>query len=439
MARVFLSSTYKEMIPYRDAAIRAIEACGHECVRMENFPAEDQPVEQYCRDQVRGCEKFVLVLGLLYGSSPPGTDTSYTEREFDAASEDPPRERLVFVPAPVAPTNVTEILQTLESAEVARQVAKQRTFMARARAGRMAQPFVSPEDLKDRIVRSLTSQLVPGETIIHAPRDVGKIWPKICDRVPQLGDFARQFDTVAPGVPQVFVLHGRSADQHASCVERLICRNIRRLQKTVAPDPDSRAVEFPAPEPPDPDEIPISRFLCDLIPVLCRSNPARDPRPEHLCAAGLASGAQYIVMRHVMRISRWTAEMQAFWASPYLRLWDSVAGVYAGQQGQTAPPRFLIFMEFKHGPNEGAAFRASMASLLAARPKPAGAPAATVYLLPELKDVDDSAIETWLENFRDKMVAPFRTQTAEQLFPQTPLPMGEVETKLKTYLGLSDI
>jgi hypothetical protein len=428
------------MIPYRDAAFETIKAFGHQCVRMEDFPAEDYSAEQYCREQVRKCEIFVLILGLLYGSSPEGSEISYTEREFDAASEEPPITRLVCVPDPKASTNVAETIQTLEPGEVGQQVGRQREFSARVRKGRMTQPFKSPTDLKDLIVRSLRAHLVKEEATIQAPSEVGSMWPKICDRQPQLGDFARVFDTPAAGTPQIFVLHGRATDQHASCVERMICRNIRRLEKIVAPDPDSRAVEFPAPEPPDPDDIPISRFLCDLIPVLGRSNPARDPRPEDLCVAGIASGAQYVVLRHLLKVSGWTPERQSFFAGSYLRLWDSVAENYAAQVGKAALPRFLIFLEFKHGEGEGAAFRTLMTGLLAGRtPKPASPAAASIHLLPELRDVDDGALETWVENFRHRMVKPYLMQTAEELFPETPLPMSDVETKLKRYLGWRDV
>src|SRR5258708_7579618 len=314
MPRAFLSSTLTEMDAYRAEARKAIEKCGCEFVGMEEFAAADSTVEQYCCKKVRECEIFVLVLGSLYGSSPDkdGARISYTEREFDVASENPPAARFVFVPDLKAQLNTTQAGRRLKEAgyDMNRQYDDQKTFIERVIKGRQRQYFKSPDHLKDLIERTLTEHLQP---LLRpaAPRlelvPVGRMLPLICDRKPQTGDFRLRFDKAGPGVPEIFVLHGRSEDQLASCVERLICLNILRQEKTVAPDAANRAVEPPAPSPPDPDEIVISRFLSDLFPILSRIYVTpRDPKPEHLCEAGAASGAPYIVLRHLFRVSTWT-------------------------------------------------------------------------------------------------------------------------------------
>jgi formylglycine-generating enzyme required for sulfatase activity/energy-coupling factor transporter ATP-binding protein EcfA2 len=85
---VFLSSTAKDLRPYRDAIFLAISGLdGFHCVRMEDFGARDWEADAYCRARVAECNVFVGLIGHLYGSSPPGSKTSYTEREYEAAIE----------------------------------------------------------------------------------------------------------------------------------------------------------------------------------------------------------------------------------------------------------------------------------------------------------------------------------------------------------------
>jgi hypothetical protein len=439
MAKVFLSSTFTEMQLYRQAARDAIVNLRHDCVGMEDFPAEDYTAEQYCRERVRECEVFVLVLGLLYGSSPDkdGSGISYTEREFDAASEDPPKLRLVFRPGPSSQTNLAPAQQSLraEHYDLNKQYDQQGAFLRRASQGRMAQPFNTPDELKNLIIRSLTDHFHKPDNSAVPQRPVGRMLPLICDRIPQTGDFGLKFDSAAPGCPEIYILHGRPEDQIANCVERLICRSILRIEKSIAPEADRRAVEFPTPSPSDPDEIVMSRFLCEILPQISKNYVMpRDPGPQHLCEAAAACGAPYIVLSHWMPIRNWTGEMEAFFAGPYLRLWDAVARTYSEKERWPTPPRFVIFFEFRHGAGEGGVFRAAVAKTL---PRTAAPPSASLHLLPPLTDVDEPALATWLQNLGDRLLRPFAGQTIEQLFPNPPLPMREVESKLRIYLGMN--
>lgn len=84
--KVFLSSTARDLGPYREAVYRAIQRCdGCECVRMEDFGARDWAADDFCRSRVAECDVLVGLVGGLYGSSPPGSQTSFTEREYEAA------------------------------------------------------------------------------------------------------------------------------------------------------------------------------------------------------------------------------------------------------------------------------------------------------------------------------------------------------------------
>jgi tetratricopeptide (TPR) repeat protein len=75
MMNVFLSSSVKDLAPYREAAYRAIQGLeGYHCVRMEDFGAVDRQADDFCRGKIGECQLFVGIVGHLYGSCPAGSD-----------------------------------------------------------------------------------------------------------------------------------------------------------------------------------------------------------------------------------------------------------------------------------------------------------------------------------------------------------------------------
>src|SRR5580700_3080556 len=83
---VFLSSVALGLEECRDAAYRAIEGLdGYHCDRMEDFGARDAPPIEVCLKRVRSADIFVGIVGQRYGRRPPGSETSYTEEEYNAA------------------------------------------------------------------------------------------------------------------------------------------------------------------------------------------------------------------------------------------------------------------------------------------------------------------------------------------------------------------
>jgi hypothetical protein len=105
--RVFISHTselrdFPKGESYVAAVERAISATGHVIVDMKDFPAADQAPAQLCTERVQGCEVFVGVIGLRYGSPVRAKpEVSYTELEFDTATE-AGLARLVFLLDPSA-------------------------------------------------------------------------------------------------------------------------------------------------------------------------------------------------------------------------------------------------------------------------------------------------------------------------------------------------
>ncbi|MEV6694964.1 tetratricopeptide repeat protein [Micromonospora sp. NPDC051196] len=100
--RIFISHT-SDMAAYPDreasfvrAAIDAVNRAQLVPVDMAFFAARDSQPAAFCQEQVRACEVYVAVVGFRYGSIVPDASVSYTELEFQTATE-AGLTRLVFL------------------------------------------------------------------------------------------------------------------------------------------------------------------------------------------------------------------------------------------------------------------------------------------------------------------------------------------------------
>jgi formylglycine-generating enzyme required for sulfatase activity len=145
---VFLSSTAKDLGPYRDAVYKAISGLdGFHCVRMEDFGARDWAADAFCRAKVAECAVFVGLIGHLYGSLPPGSRTSYAEREYEVAVEKN-LPRLLFFAADDLPMSPS--LREEDSLWK-----RQQKFRKRALTERIGAFFRAPDSLATHVVKAL--------------------------------------------------------------------------------------------------------------------------------------------------------------------------------------------------------------------------------------------------------------------------------------------
>lgn len=85
--QVFISSTYKDLINERQAAVSAILKSGHIPAGMELFNANDRSQWQTIKEWIDESDVFVLILGGRYGSIDNDSGKSYTELEYNYALE----------------------------------------------------------------------------------------------------------------------------------------------------------------------------------------------------------------------------------------------------------------------------------------------------------------------------------------------------------------
>ncbi len=83
--KVFLSSTYNDLIEYRKAAHDALEQIGLHVVWMEAFGARPEESTKACLDEIENCELFIGIYAHRYGWIPDKDEFSITEQEFNHA------------------------------------------------------------------------------------------------------------------------------------------------------------------------------------------------------------------------------------------------------------------------------------------------------------------------------------------------------------------
>jgi formylglycine-generating enzyme required for sulfatase activity len=150
---VFLSSTAKDLQPWRDAVHAAIgKMSGLHCVRMEDFGAIDAAPVEVCRQKVAECDLFVGLVGHFFGSRPEGSELSYTQIEYEEA-KDRKKPRLLFLADddfPLSPRLGREPEEAYD-----RQVA----FRAQVQSERTIVRFHEPDKLATFVVAALQSYL----------------------------------------------------------------------------------------------------------------------------------------------------------------------------------------------------------------------------------------------------------------------------------------
>ncbi|MFZ1643054.1 MAG: DUF4062 domain-containing protein [Candidatus Contendobacter sp.] len=86
--RVYVSSTYMDLVEHRKAVKAALERAQFDVECMEKYPAFDERPQDKCLEDVAQCDYYVLILALRYGFQPPRDNPeklSITQLEYEEA------------------------------------------------------------------------------------------------------------------------------------------------------------------------------------------------------------------------------------------------------------------------------------------------------------------------------------------------------------------
>lgn len=145
--KIFLSSTYKDLIGHREVAARAIERLGQQGIRMEVFGARPVEATNACLEEIADCDALIGIYAHRYGYVPCGQLKSITEQEYDFAMENnkPTFCFIVDEDYPWPPKFI--------EAEPGRQ--QLQAFLKRIQATVVTEIFTNPDDLAFKVAASL--------------------------------------------------------------------------------------------------------------------------------------------------------------------------------------------------------------------------------------------------------------------------------------------
>jgi len=339
---VFISSTAKDLAPFRTAAIAKIERLdGWKCVNMERFGARAGPTVEVDKKLVQQCKLFVGLLGHLYGNCPKGSTTSYTEHEYEAAvTANIPR--LMFV-AEEGVAVSPELLRADSDPE--RQVAFRKRVM---NSGEIAGRFDNPKDLAADIVIAIGNEEkwqapVPPD----APRrGRGEIVSKLCNRVSQEMQFWKNFRLalkMTPGLPQIYVIRGDEREAPGSLVARFRFKNIQEYANKTWPADgvvSYRLVPWPSTDEENIRQARLTELLFDKWEAGDAPTTSEEKAGVLFARQIAARRDKIMVVKHDIRAADWDARTLNClkW---YFGFWDDAGRELAGS---ASPPQCVIFL-----------------------------------------------------------------------------------------------
>jgi Domain of unknown function (DUF4062) len=155
--KVYISSTYLDLIEYRAAVDRTLRRMGHDVIGMEQYVAEgSKPVER-CQADVIACDVYVIIVAWRFGYQPWRTKLtpdyrSITEIERDQAKTSG-KSVLAFLLDPQTPwpPNFVDAMGTEGSQNISR-------LRSELGADYLAGIFRTPDDLASQVAAAVSAQ-----------------------------------------------------------------------------------------------------------------------------------------------------------------------------------------------------------------------------------------------------------------------------------------
>lgn len=184
--KIFISSTYKDLVDHRARVAEAVERLGQQGVRMEVFGARPSEVTEASLDEVEESDVFVGIYAHRYGCVPLGSQSSITEMEFDYARKlgKPTLCFIVDDDFPWPPKYVEEAPGRTKLAAFKEEI-----------SNLVRDSFTTPEDLAFKVAASLGRYLLKQKVkseLAEAAKDEPVITERILDQV------ARRADRLSP-------------------------------------------------------------------------------------------------------------------------------------------------------------------------------------------------------------------------------------------------
>lgn len=157
--KVYISSTYQDLIEHRSAVDRTLRRMGHDVIGMEQYVAEGSKPVDRCKADVRSADAYVIIVAWRYGyvpgkSAAPPDGRSITEIELDEARGSG-RPVLAFLLDPEAPWPPSRVDAMGGAPGAGEDVARLRSQLG---TNYLAGIFRTPDDLASQVAAAVSAQ-----------------------------------------------------------------------------------------------------------------------------------------------------------------------------------------------------------------------------------------------------------------------------------------
>ncbi len=156
--KIYVSSTYQDLIEHRAAVDRTLRRMGHDVIGMEQYVAEGNKPLDRCLADVRVADLYVVILGWRYGYVPPsqpapgGLSITQLEYQEGVAAGKP---ILAFLLDPESPWPLNRVDAMGAEADAGSNIARFRSLLA---TNYLAGMFRTPDDLASQVAAAASAQ-----------------------------------------------------------------------------------------------------------------------------------------------------------------------------------------------------------------------------------------------------------------------------------------
>ena len=156
--KVYISSTYLDLVEHRAAVDRTLRRMGHDVIGMEQYVAEGSKPVDRCRADVRTADAYVIIVAWRYGyvpgsSSKPADKRSITEIELEEAQLNG-KPVLAFLLDPEAPWPPNRV-DAMGGAPGGEEVSRLRSLIG---TNYLVGVFRTPDDLASQVAAAVSAQ-----------------------------------------------------------------------------------------------------------------------------------------------------------------------------------------------------------------------------------------------------------------------------------------
>jgi tetratricopeptide (TPR) repeat protein len=151
MAKIYLSSTYTDLVEHRQQVYDILRKMRYDVIAMEDYVAIDERPLDKCLADVASCDIYVGVFAWRYGCVPPGQECSITELEYRQAGKSG-LERLIFLLDEDAPWPRQYMDEVTGESERGTKI---KALRAELMTAHLLQFFKSPEELAGQVAASV--------------------------------------------------------------------------------------------------------------------------------------------------------------------------------------------------------------------------------------------------------------------------------------------